>query len=186
MSNASLIDHLQGSLDGAVAGAIPLPQFQKEFEADVEAIEGLPWQLLKRGRELAHSILVESWHDAEQFDCAGARAKLFAEVREWIVAVRQADDLSAALEAVHDEETFLQFLLALRDDREAAISQEKVTPSSPYGAEARDWQNTTIERFFDTAVRWARDSANGNPFYKRPDNPWRRCADILFAAIGYE
>ena len=27
---------------------------------------------------------------------------------------------------------------------------------------------------------------NGNPFYKKPDNPWRRCADILFAAKGYD
>ncbi len=99
----------------------------------------------------------------------------------------QEDDfLSNALEAVHDEESFLQFLLALRDDREESIAQEKLTPSSPYGPNARGWENTTIERFFDTGVRWARDSVNGNPFYNRPDNPWRRCAEILFAAKGYE
>ena len=99
---------------------------------------------------------------------------------------QEDDELSDALKAVHDEESFLQFLLALRDDREASIEQEKATPSSPYGPDARGWENTTIERFFDTAVRWARDSVNGNPFYKRPGNPWRRCADILFAAKGYE
>jgi hypothetical protein len=96
------------------------------------------------------------------------------------------DELSEALEAVHDEESFLQFLLALRDHREASIAQEKVTPSSPYGPDALGWENTTIERFFDTAVRYARDSVNVNPHYTRPDNPWRRCADILFGAIGYE
>ncbi|MDB5295620.1 MAG: hypothetical protein JWO31_1603 [Phycisphaerales bacterium] len=99
---------------------------------------------------------------------------------------QEQDELSNAVEAVHDEESFLQFLLALRDDREASITQEKMTPSSPYGPAARGWENATIERFLDTAVRWARDSVNGNPFYERPDNPWRRCADILFAAIGYE
>jgi hypothetical protein len=43
-----------------------------------------------------------------------------------------------------------------------------------------------LERFLNTAVRWARDSVNGNPFYKKPDNPWRRCADLLFAATSYE
>jgi hypothetical protein len=96
------------------------------------------------------------------------------------------DELFAALQSVRDEETFLQFLLALRDDREASVALEKTNPSSPYSPEAKGWENTTIERFFDTAVRWARDSVNGNPFYKRPDNPWRRCADILFAAKGYE
>lgn len=98
----------------------------------------------------------------------------------------QDEELDQALELVRDEETFLQFLLALRDDREASILQEEATPSSPYGPDAGGWENTTIERFLDTAVRWARDSVNGNPFYKRPDNTWRRCADILFAAKSYE
>jgi hypothetical protein len=103
------------------------------------------------------------------------------------MAMSHEDDyLSDALEAVQDEESFLEFLLALRDHREASIAEEKIAPSSPYGTEALGWENTTIERFFDTAVRWARDSVNGNPFYKRPENPWRRCADILSAAIGYE
>jgi hypothetical protein len=96
------------------------------------------------------------------------------------------DGLFRVLESVHDEGTFLQFLLALRDDREASIVQEDVAPSSKFVPEAGGWENTTIERFLDTAVRWARDSVNGNPFYKQPDNPWRRCADILYAAKGYE
>ncbi len=99
---------------------------------------------------------------------------------------QEADELSQILETVHDEETFLQFLLALRNDREASLAQELENPSSQFGPDAGGWENTTIERFLDTAVRWARDSVNGNPFYKRPENPWRRCADILFAATGYE
>ena len=36
---------------------------------------------------------------------------------------QEEDELYKALEAVHDEETFLQFLLALRDDREAAVGK---------------------------------------------------------------
>lgn len=96
------------------------------------------------------------------------------------------DELFQALHSVRDEESFLQFLLALRDDRESSVAQEKVAASPPYGPEARDWENTTIERYLDTAVRWARDSVNGNPFYVKPENPWRRCADILYAAKSYE
>lgn len=95
------------------------------------------------------------------------------------------NELFEVLQLVRDEETFLQFLLALRDDREASVAMEKA-PSSPYGLDAGGWENATIERFFDAAVRWARDSVNGNPFYAKPDNPWRRCADILFGAISYE
>jgi hypothetical protein len=98
------------------------------------------------------------------------------------------DQLSDALKSVHDEESFLQFLLALRDDREASLAQEKISPSSPYGPDARGWENTTIERFFDAAVVWARASKNGLPIpgYMPSSNPWRRCAEILCAAIGYE
>jgi hypothetical protein len=103
-----------------------------------------------------------------------------------VVMSQDGNELFEALQSVYNEETFLRFLLALRDDREASIAQEKVNPSSPFGADARGWENTTIERFFDTAVRWARDSANGNPHYTKPGNPWRRCADILYAAKSYE
>ena len=98
----------------------------------------------------------------------------------------QEEELLQALESVQDEESFLQFLLALRNDREESVAQEKVSPSSPYGPDAGGWENTTIEQYLDSAVRWSRDSVNGNPFYRRPDNPWRRCADILYAAKGYE
>ena len=104
------------------------------------------------------------------------------------VMSQEEDYLSDALEAVHDEESFLQFLLALRDDREASVAEEKVNPSSPYGPDARGWNSTTIELFLDTAVRWARASKNGLPRadYAPPSNPWRRCADILCAAKSYE
>jgi hypothetical protein len=104
------------------------------------------------------------------------------------MALGDADDLIAALDSVHDEATFLEFLLALRDSREASIARENESPSSPYGPDAGGWENTTIERFFDAAVRWARTSSNGLPLagYELPSNPWRRCADILYAAIGYE
>ncbi len=98
------------------------------------------------------------------------------------------DELFAVRESVHDEETFLQFLLALRDDREASEAQEKASPSSPYGPDARGWENTTIPRFLDAAVAWARASGKGLPLadYVPPANPWRRCADILYVAKGYE
>jgi hypothetical protein len=101
---------------------------------------------------------------------------------------QEHDELFAVLASVHDEETFLRFLLALRDDREASIAQEKTSPSSPFGPDALGWENTTIERFFDAAVTWARASSKGLPMagYVPPSNPWRRCADILHAAIGYE
>jgi hypothetical protein len=98
------------------------------------------------------------------------------------------DSLFAALESVHNEETFVHFLIALRDNREASLEQEAYRRSSHFGPDAMGWENTTVERFFDAAARWARASTKGLPLagYDPPSNPWRRCADILHAAIGYE
>lgn len=98
------------------------------------------------------------------------------------------DELYAVLETVCDEDTFLNFLVALRDDREASIAQETLTPSSPYGPESLEWENTTIERFIDAAVRWALASKIGLPSadYALSKNAWRRCAEILYVAKSYE
>ena len=105
-----------------------------------------------------------------------------------LVMVQKMDELFEVLEMVRDEETFLHFLLALRDDREASIAQEELSPSSPFGPDAREWENPTIERFLDAGVRWARASMNGLPLadYVPPSNPWKRCADILYVAKSYE
>ncbi|MEA2709359.1 MAG: hypothetical protein QOF78_1960 [Phycisphaerales bacterium] len=99
---------------------------------------------------------------------------------------QENDELFDALESVHDEESFRQFLLALRDDRERSVAQEKGTPSSPFGPDAGGWENTTIERFFDTAAAWAKVSVNGTAGYTKSENPWRRCADILYMGKIYE
>jgi hypothetical protein len=98
------------------------------------------------------------------------------------------DKLFDVLSSVQDEETFLLFLLALRDDREASVVQEGAHPSSPFGPDARGWENTNIERFLEAAVSWARASSKGLPLadYVPSSNPWRRCADILYVAKSYE
>lgn len=95
------------------------------------------------------------------------------------------DDL---LESVCDEESFLRFLFALAADREDSTAKETVQPSSPYGPDANGWENTTIDTFLFAAVQWARASEKGLPIpgYVPPSNPWRRCADILYAGKGYE
>jgi len=44
---------------------------------------------------------------------------------------------------------------------------------------ANGWENGTIEAFLDAAAAWATASKNGLEFYRKPDNPWKRCADII-------
>src|SRR6188472_3333753 len=60
-------------------------------------------------------------------------------------------ELFDLLQTVHDEQTFIQFLEALRDDREASVRQEQGNPSSEFGPDAGGWENVTFERFLDSA-----------------------------------
>src|SRR5882757_8144762 len=93
--------------------------------------------------------------------------------RATLVMSEADNELFSAVESVRDEQTFLEFLITLREHREASVLQEKESPSSPYCAEAGGWENTTIERFLDAAVAWARASSKGLPLagYEPPSNP---------------
>ena len=112
-----------------------------------------------------------------------------SELREaFVVPQESLDSLDDLLDSVCDEESFRRFLFALAADREDSSSKEAAQPSSPYGPDANGWENTTIDRFLYAAVRWARASEEGLPLadYEPPSNPWRRCAEILYAGKGYE
>jgi hypothetical protein len=97
-----------------------------------------------------------------------------------------SNDLEALRDAVCDEASFVRFLEALAMDRAEEMEKEKSKPSSPYGPGANGWQNGTIEAFLGSACAWAEASKNGLKFYKKSDNPWKRCADILFMGKIYE
>ena len=96
-----------------------------------------------------------------------------------------AEDLHAKLAAVCDEETFVAFISALAADRVEEVKRELANPSSPYGPGALGWQNVSIEGFLESAAAWAEDWRE-SPRYVRAENPWRRCAEILYAGKHYE
>lgn len=97
-----------------------------------------------------------------------------------------SDRLTTKLEAVCDEITFVDFLSALAADRADEVQKETKHPSSPYGAGANGWENRTIESYLEAACTWAEASKNGLQYYQKPSNPWKRCADILYAGKIYE
>ena len=80
------------------------------------------------------------------------------------------------LDAVQDEYSFILFLKALVKDRENAIKSE----------DKDDWQNISIESFFESAIAWAECSKDGLRFYTKSDNPWKRCADMIYMGKIYE
>ncbi len=95
-------------------------------------------------------------------------------------------NLFTITEKVHDEETFLEFLRVLMKDREREVALEKKNPSSPYGAGALGWENITIEDYLESAIAWAEDSEEPNESYTKPENPWKRVAQIFHAGKTYE
>jgi len=96
-----------------------------------------------------------------------------------------SNDLQAKLAAVRDEKSFVAFVAALAGDRAEEVKKEKVEPSSPFGPGANGWENGSIETFLEAAAAWA-DDFSESPRYQPAENPWKRCAEILFAGKGYE
>ena len=96
-----------------------------------------------------------------------------------------AEDLQSKLDAVHDEDTFVTFVAALAADRGDEVKKEHVSHSSPYRPGANGWENGTIETYLQSAAAWAVDWKK-SPQYRAPANPWRRCAEILYAGKSYE
>lgn len=95
-------------------------------------------------------------------------------------------DLYELLDFVDSEESFVQFIERLSQDWYDAERKEIETPSSPYGSGQNGWENGTIGSFLESAAAWAEASKNGLEFYKKPENPWRRAAEIVYMGKIYE
>jgi hypothetical protein len=100
-------------------------------------------------------------------------------------------DPSELIDQVVDETSFLQFLSALKDDRDDEQRKESVAPSSPYGPGPNGWQNGTIGAFLEAAIGWASDMpaerwAEEFGDSATPENIWRRVAHMLLAGKYYE
>lgn len=96
------------------------------------------------------------------------------------------DKLIKALESVEDEESFIRFVAALGEDKAEETKEENRNQYSTFGKGVNGWENTKIEDFLEAAAEWAKDSQAGLEFYQKPENVWRRCADILYAGKIYE
>ena len=94
-------------------------------------------------------------------------------------------DVSKLLEVVKDLESFLVFARALAADRAASVAHEKENLSSPYGSDANDWENTTIESFLEGAIAWAEASDFGITQGLSLSNPWKQFAVFLYCGKNY-
>ncbi|MFZ6687685.1 DUF7660 family protein [Undibacterium sp. SXout11W] len=86
------------------------------------------------------------------------------------------------LELVQDEASFLEFIRALKTDREA----EGIKSDDLVGRGKNGWENHSIEDFLGAALSWAEDSNFG--MNQGMDNAalWKRFAVFLYCGKIYE
>lgn len=90
--------------------------------------------------------------------------------------------LSALLEDVKDEQSFLIFVKALIVDREPFEGQ----PTDDFGF-AGDWGNDSISGFLEASVAWAEDSDFGvGQDSELITNKWKQFAVFLYSGKVYE
>jgi hypothetical protein len=94
--------------------------------------------------------------------------------------------LEKKLEAVCDEDSFVEFIDALAADRFDEVKKEARKPSPPYCPGANGWENGSIETFLAAAARWADDWKRSSGQYKKAKNAWKRCAEIIYMGKHYE
>lgn len=95
-------------------------------------------------------------------------------------------DLDALLEKVKDEASFIAFIDALAADFEEEGKRELVNPSQPYTRGALGWENGTIDAMLGASAAWGNSTAMNPMNNATSQNPWRRCAHILYAGKFYE
>jgi hypothetical protein len=100
--------------------------------------------------------------------------------------VRSTMENHQHLDVVTDRQSFLRFVEALIKDLQAAVERERLEPSSPYGADAGGWENTTIESYLAAAVAWAKDSEIGTTSGLSDEPSWQAFAAFLYAGKRYE
>ncbi len=68
-------------------------------------------------------------------------------------------------EQVNSKKTFLHFLNALIVDLHNSQEKEKQSPSSPFGPDANNWENPSLDRSLEALHTWAftRYAETGEP-----------------------
>jgi hypothetical protein len=96
-------------------------------------------------------------------------------------------DIWSLAEQVNSKETFTSFLKELSADWYDSQEKETLSPSSPYGPAANDWENPTLGRFLDALVTWSHTKYTLTGELNVPeDASWNTFARKMAAAKVYE
>jgi len=88
-------------------------------------------------------------------------------------------DLNELLDKVDSKETFLEFVNALKRDKEDEDKKEEENPSAPYSPGVNGWENGSISAFLDAMHAFGQDNDK-----IRLD--WKSFALLLYSGKFYE
>jgi hypothetical protein len=97
-----------------------------------------------------------------------------------------SENLNDLLTKVNDEQSFIDFVQALAADFEEEKELELSQPKLPYSSGALGWENGSIDTMLSAAAAWGFSTAMNPSNKTKEQNPWRRCAHILYAGKFYE
>ena len=92
-------------------------------------------------------------------------------------------DTFELLEAVHDHESFVTFVMALAAERETAATIEAANPQRHMLDGAHDWANADIPAFLEAACEFFASVPDGEPI---PEPSWKVFAEILWCGKTIE
>jgi hypothetical protein len=95
-------------------------------------------------------------------------------------------NLDELLKEVKDEKSFLDFIQALAEDFGNERELEIRNPSPPYSKGALGWENGSIDNMLSAAAAWGNSSSFSKSNKTAEQNPWYRCAHIIYAGKFYE
>lgn len=85
MSNESLINRIQASLDLVQAGQATAHALADSIRGNGRALEAMPYELIKETESLALDLDIAQWHDEDGF--VPELAPILSRVREWLSKV---------------------------------------------------------------------------------------------------
>lgn len=95
------------------------------------------------------------------------------------------DPVFEKLGAVHDAETFLEFLKALLDDLPCPDEMAKKSNTVLYLSGVGGWMNQDLWSFFEASIACGRDNNIGEQSLSSAE-AWKAAAEILYGGKIYE
>ena len=87
MSNLSIINRVEEGIIELEANPLAAERFAEFFDASIEALEGIPYRLIKEMQDYRYRIEI-AWF-AEEDDCISDLPQVVSDLRKWLSMIKR-------------------------------------------------------------------------------------------------